>query len=164
MHIGPLPAAFRDIRDDGRTNQEIIAALETHHVAVFIKHLLNDDNHPVPPPGTPYHFLATVGCELPQDTRASVHLAYYAAARQNGSVRRASPRSALLLMERMVRERYFADVFVMHEPIRDPRDGRLVFLGMGYEDEERVPWVAAVADNHVFKFDNEVILFLGPDA
>lgn len=160
MHIGPLPTALRDIHEDKRTTQAIVAALESNHVTVFQKHLFGGDCEPVPPPGTSYDFVATVVSELPQDARSSAQRAFEAALLQHGKLSRPSLRATLLLMERMGRENLYADIFVMSEPALDQASGKEMFITLGYEDEEGLPWVAAVAADYAFKFDGEVILFL----
>lgn len=164
MHIGPLPIALQDIREDGRTIQEIVAALESNHVAVFQKELFRGDYDPVPPPFISYDFVATTANELPPDARSNARRAFEAAILQHGKLSRPSLRAALLLMERMRRENLYADIFVMSKPVFDQASGKEMFITLGYEDEEGIPWVAAVAANYAFTFDREVLLFLDGSA
>lgn len=162
MYIGPLPFALRNIEDDGRSAQEIIATLESKNVAVFPKDLLIGKAEPIPSTRTVYNFLATVGGELPRNLRSSVEEVFEAAYQQHGNLRKPSLRSALLLMERMTRERLFADILVINEPILNGDGGNPILLYLGREDEEGQSWIAAVTANYTFDNDREVILFLGP--
>ncbi len=157
MHIGPLPLALRAIRDDGRSNRELLNALEKKHVALLVRHLFERDSEPIPQPGTEYNFLAMVAGELPFEARAAANWAFDVAVNAHGGLQKPSLRSALFLMERMAHERLWADVFVMSEAIADHGDP--VFVTMGYEHDDGVPWIASVSANHVFTSDSEVILF-----
>ena len=165
MYIGPLPAALRDIQEDGRTNQEIVSALEAGNVAIFHKGLFKQDAAPIPTPGTPYNFLATVGSELPWEIRASAEMIFEVAqAQQDGKLGKPSLRSTLLLMERMTRERLYADIVFLNEPILNPESGNRVLISMGREHEDGVTWITAVLANYIFDFDSQVIIFLGPES
>jgi hypothetical protein len=158
MHIGPLPPALQGIRDDARSNRELLDALEKRHVALFARHHFERDSEPIPQPGTQYNFLATVASELPFEARANANRAFEVAANAHSCLQKPSLRSALFLMERMARERLWADVFVMSESIDDHGDP--VFVTMGYEHDDGVPWITSVPVNHVFSSDCEVILLL----
>jgi hypothetical protein len=162
MYIGPLPLALRNIEDDGRSAQDIIAALESKNVAVFPKDLFIGNAEPIPSTRIVYNFLATVSGGLPRKLRSSVEDVFEAANRQHGNLRKPSLRSALLLMERMTRERLFADIVVINEPILNSDSGNPILLSLGREDEEGQSWIAAVSANYTFDDDSEVVLFLGP--
>jgi len=47
MFIGLLPSALRNIRDDGRKIEEIIAALEAHDVQILQKHVFVANSEPI---------------------------------------------------------------------------------------------------------------------
>lgn len=160
MHIGPLPPALQAIRDDGRSNRELLDALEMRHVALFARHLFERGSELIPQPGTQYNFLATVAGELPFEARTNASRAFEVAANTHGCLLKPSLRSALFLMERMARERLWADIFVMRDAIDDHGDP--VFVTMGYEHDDGVPWIASIPANHAFSSDCEVILLLAP--
>ncbi len=164
MFIGPLPQLLRNIQDDSRTNEEIIAALEADDVAVFHKDIFARDKEPIPPPGTVYPFLGIACSEISKDLRASGAERIFAAVTQeHGNVRKPSLRSSLLLMERMTRERLYADIVVMNEPVLSQK-GNPVLICLGREDEDGQSWVAAVGTGYDFPHDSELVLILAPRA
>lgn len=162
MHIRPLPVALLDIRDDGRSICELLSTLERRHVALFARHLFEQASEPTPPSGTKYNFVAVVAKDLPLEARLNPERVFNAARSSHHGIHKVSLRSALFLMERMERERLWADIFVMSEPATDT-DGP-AFVIMGYEHEDGVPWIASVGGQHTFEHDNEVVLLASQDA
>lgn len=164
MFIGQLPKALRNIRDDGRTNDELIASLEAQCVAVFHKDLLAGEADPIPPPGTVYPFLGVSCRELSKDLRGlGAERILAAITQEHGEVRKPSLRSLLFLMERMSRKGLYADIVVMNEPV-PCHEGTPVLISLGHADEEGQPWVAAVGVDYTFPHDRELILVLAPPA
>jgi len=160
MFIGPLPPALRRIRDDGRKNEEIIAALEAHDVQILQKHLFVGNPEHIPPSGIEYPFLAVMAGEVPEG--ASAEQLFTVVTRVHGDHKKPSLRSLLLLQERMTRERLYADIVGMNEPVLDTNSGNLVLICLSREDEESMSCIAAVDANHNPAHEAEMLLFLGP--
>jgi len=160
MFIGPLPEVLRNIQEDGRSNEEIIAALEVGYVSVFHKDIFTRDTELLPPAATVYQFLGVSCRELPKDLRRlGAERIFAAVTQEHGNLEKPSLRSALLLMERMAQKHLWADIVVMNEAV-PCHDGSPVLICLGHEDEEGVPWVAAVGTDYDFPHDSELLLFL----
>lgn len=164
MFIGPLPPALMHIRDDGRKNEEIIAALEAYDVQILQKYVFVGNPEPIPPLGTEYPFLAVMAGEVPEGSRASAEQLFTAVTHIRGDVKKPSLRSLLLLQERMTRERLHADIVGMNEPVLNTDSGNLVLICLSREDEEGMSCIATVDANHDPVHDDEMLLFLGPGA
>jgi hypothetical protein len=164
MFIGPLPPALRHIRDDGRKNEEIIAALVAHDVQILQKHVFLWNPEPIPPLGTEYPFLAVMAREVPEGSRASAEQLFTAVTHVRGDLKKPSLRSLLFLQEWMTRERLYADIVGLNEPVLNAGSGNLVLICLSWEEEEGISCIAAVDANHDPAHDDEMLLFLGPGA
>lgn len=116
----PMPAIFNNIPGDDRTNEEIISGLEAMNVWVpsYVRKVIADANESVPPVGTVYRLSVVCGDDLPLDRRSGTEQ-IFAAVSESERVGRPPLRAALLLQERLFRERLWANIVVMNEPVDD---------------------------------------------
>ena len=64
----------------------------------------------------------------------------------------------------MTRERLYADIVGMNEPVLNTDSGNLVLICLSRGDEESMSCIAAVDANHDPAHEDEMLLFLGPGA
>jgi hypothetical protein len=158
MKLEPLPQELQNIEDDGRTNQEIIDGFEARGIAVFDKQIFGAEKSQAPSEGAAYRFLAVLSDELPKTAKLSADQVFAAVGERHAGVKRAPLRAALLLQERMTRERLYADTVVMNEPVVT-EDGKLGLVILSREDDEGTSWIGIV-DEEFISTHNVLLVFL----